>query len=274
MSETKHTQFSAPPPLAALLNLHGKTALVTGGAQGIGAAIVDRLAEAGARVMLTDLDATHAAVWADHQRALGRDVTAMQSDVSTKGEATRVVAATVAQYGGLDILVNNAGIFPFSPMLDTDEAFWDRVMAVNERATFFHAQAAARQMSGKGHGGVIVNVSSIDALHPTGNLVHYDTSKGGVGMMTRSMALELGHLAIRVNAVAPGSVQTPGAASAMTGLSAEQMAAVGTAFNARVPLGRAGHVDEIARVVLFLASDLAAYVTGVTVVADGGYLLS
>ena len=268
------TSHPSPTPIASLLQLHGKVALVTGGAQGIGAAIVDRLAEAGAHVMLTDLDPTHAAVWADHQCALGRNVHALQSDVSAPGEAARVVAATVAQFGSLDILVNNAGIFPFSPMLDTDEALWDRVMAVNERATFFHAQAAARQMVTQGRGGVIINVSSIDALHPTGNLVHYDTSKGGVGMMTRSMALELGRLGIRVNAVAPGSIQTPGAAGMVAGMTPEQMVALGAAFTARVPLGRAGVGDDIARVALFLASDLSAYVTGVTIVADGGYLLS
>jgi NAD(P)-dependent dehydrogenase (short-subunit alcohol dehydrogenase family) len=180
-------------------------------------------------------------------------------------------------YGRVDILVNNAGIFPFAPALELTERMWDRVLEVNLKGTFFCAQAAAQQMVTAGKGGRIVNIASIDALHPTGALVHYDASKGGVAMMTKSLAKEFGPYGITVNAIAPGSIATPGASSATVatvatqGANVEEMTA---AFLARIPLGRTGQPDDIATATLFLASDAASYVTGSLLVVDGGYLLS
>jgi NAD(P)-dependent dehydrogenase (short-subunit alcohol dehydrogenase family) len=181
----------------------------------------------------------------------------------------------------VDILVNNAGVFPFAPVLEVTEALWDRVLNVNLRGAFFCAQAAARQMAQAGRGGRIINIASIDALHPTGALTHYDTSKGGMVMMTKSLAKELGPYGITVNAIAPGSIATPGAAAATASASAASTANLDdggedlmAAFLARIPLGRVGQPDDIATAALFLASDAASYITGSLLVVDGGYLLS
>ncbi|HSQ61975.1 MAG TPA: SDR family oxidoreductase, partial [Polyangiaceae bacterium] len=174
-----------------------------------------------------------------------------------------------------DILVNNAGIFPPAPALDLSEATWDRVLSVNLKGAFFLAQAVAQQMIRQGDGGAIVNIASIDALHPTGRLAHYDTSKAGLVMMTRSLAFELGPNRIRVNAVAPGVIQTPGADAALAVLAGSgSPGQLKSKFVSRIPLGRLGTPDDVARAVLFLVSEAADYITGSTLVVDGGFLLS
>jgi len=263
-----------------LFDLSGKVAIVTGAAMGIGKAIADRLSEAGASIMITDINIEAAQKTVKELKAMGRKVEALQADASQVASASQAVKATLDAFGGLDILVNNAGVFPFSPMLSTTEALWDKVLDINLKGLFFFTQAAAKVMVEKGRGGKIVNIASIDGLHPTGNLVHYDASKGGVVMATRSMAVELGPHQIQVNAVAPGGIDTPGAsASSATmiqaaGLTPEQLKAMGDAFIQRIPLRRQGLPDDIARVALFLASPAADYITGETIVVDGGYLLS
>jgi 2-deoxy-D-gluconate 3-dehydrogenase len=263
-----------------LFDLNGKVALVTGAAMGIGQAIANRLSEAGASVMITDINLEAAQKTAKELKALGRKVDVLQADASQVASAAQAVKATIEEFGGLDILVNNAGIFPFSSMLLTGEALWDKVLDTNLKGLFFFTQAAAKVMVDKGKGGKIVNIASIDALHPTGNLVHYDASKGGVVMATKSMALELGPHQICVNAIAPGGIDTPGASNSsatMTqaaGLKPEQLKAMSEAFIQRIPLRRQGVPDDIARAVLFLASSAADYITGETLVVDGGYLLS
>jgi 2-deoxy-D-gluconate 3-dehydrogenase len=192
----------------------------------------------------------------------------------------RMVQQTADTFGQVDILVNNAGIFPFAPALEITKELWDRVLGVNLKGAFFCAQAAARQMAQAGRGGRIINIASIDALHPTGALTHYDASKGGVVMMTKALAKEFGPHGITVNAIAPGSITTPGAAAATGASSPESTGASGggedlmAAFLARIPLGRMGQPDDIAIAVLFLASDAASYITGSLLVVDGGYLLS
>ena len=261
--------------IAELYDLRNKVALVTGGAMGIGAQIAERLAQAGACVAIADIDAERASRTAERVRLAGSIGKSFGCDVARPDELRRSMQAVVAALGRVDILVNNAGIFPAAPALDITESSWDRVLGVNLKGAFFLSQLAAQQMIAQGDGGCIVNIASIDGLHPTGHLAHYDASKGGLVMLTRSLAFELGPRRIRVNAVAPGAIQTPGAEAAMGALagpgSTTQMK---SQFVSRIPLGRMGDPDDIARAVLFLASPAAAYVTGTTLVVDGGYLLS
>ncbi|MFI5274732.1 MAG: SDR family NAD(P)-dependent oxidoreductase [Ktedonobacterales bacterium] len=270
--DTHEVGATALPSIAQLFDLSGKTAIVTGAALGIGQAIARRLAEAGAAVVIADikLDAAQATATAIADR--GGQALAMHADASAVEDTQAAVRQAVERFGHLDILVNNAGIFPFAAALELTEAQWDRVLDVNLKGTFFFAQAAAQQMIAQGTGGAIINIASIDGLHPTGSLAHYDASKGGVIMVTKSLAKELGPRGIRVNAIAPGGIQTPGVATA----SAPRAATGGeqtSDFMAHIPLGRIGQPDEIATVALFLASPAASYMTGSLIVADGGYLL-
>lgn len=265
------------PSVAKFFDLKGKSAIVTGGALGIGQAIALRLAEAGATITISDvnLDAANATV--EQIRAQGGKSQAVLADAASVADAKRVVEMTLAVFGSIDILVNNAGIFPFSPATQTTEDQWDQVLGVNLKGAFFYSQAAAQKMIEAGRSGKIIMIASIDALRPTGNLAHYDASKAGMLMLTKSLALEFGRHKINVNAIAPGGIQTPGvqsqaaAITKATGMSPEQMS---KSFVSRIPLGRMGEPDDIAKVVLFLASAAADYMTGSLLVVDGGYLLS
>jgi 2-deoxy-D-gluconate 3-dehydrogenase len=265
--------------IAQLFNLTGSTALVTGGALGIGKAIVDRLSEAGAAVVIADINEKDSLETVAQLQRSGRKVSFIKTDIRNLAEIQAAVDFTVKQYGSLDILVNNAGIFPFSPALYIDEENWDRVLDINLKGAFFMAQKAAAKMLEGGKGGKIINLASIDAFHPTGNLVHYDASKGGIVMLTKSLALEWSKSSITVNGIAPGGIKTPGVqqtSASMTkaaGLTPEQGAAMSKSFTAHIPLGRQGEADEIATVALFLASPAASYITGEIIVVDGGYLL-
>lgn len=261
-------------PLDELFRLRGQVAIVTGAAKGIGLAVAARLAEAGAAVVLSDVDDAGLATAAQDLRKRDFRVETVHADASIPEDAKRVVAHAMSTFGRLDCLVNNAGIFPFAAALDVTPELWERVVRTNLSGAFFFAQAAAREMRSAGRG-TIVNIASIDALHPTGALAHYDASKGGMLMLTRSLALELGPLGIRVNTVCPGSIDTPGARAA-TGVAAPSasQADLSKAFLARVPLKRTGTPDDIATAALFLATEASSYVTGATLVVDGGYLLS
>ncbi len=263
--------------LAQLFDLRGKVAVVTGGAMGIGQGIALRLAEAGAAVIIADINLEAAQQTANMIVAKDGKAKAVRADASSQQDAEKVMGEANATFGRLDILVNNAGIFPMSPVLETSPELWQKVIGVNLNGTFYYAQAAARAMIAQGHSGRIVNIASIDALHPTGNLVHYDASKGGVAMMTKSLALELGRHGITVNAIAPGAIDTPGAratTAAPAGQAAPSEVDIMAAFLARIPLGRQGVPDDIAKAALFLASAAADYITGSLLVVDGGYLLS
>ncbi len=254
------------PSIAQLFDLTGKVAIVTGAAMGIGRGIALRLAEAGAAVVIADISPSAAEETVSQIRSAGGKAKAVKVDVASVADAIRTIEETVQAFGRLDILVNNAGIFPFAPALEVSEALWDKVLAINLKGMFFFTQAAAREMIREGHAGKIINIASIDAFHPTGNLVHYDSSKGGVVMMTKSLALELGPQNINVNAIAPGAIQTPGASG--PAISDEVI----QAFAARIPLHRMGVPDDIARAALFLASAASDYMTGSVVVVDGGFL--
>jgi 2-dehydro-3-deoxy-D-gluconate 5-dehydrogenase len=254
------------PSIAQLFDLTGKAAIVTGGAMGIGQGIALRLAEAGAGVMVTDINLEAATNTVNQIRSKGGKAEAIKADASSVADAKRTVQETVRAFGRLDIIVNNAGIYPFAPALQMNEELWDKVLDINLKGLFFYSQAAAQEMMNEGHGGKIINIASIDALHPTGNLVHYDASKGGVVMVTKALALELGPHNITVNAIAPGGIQTPGAGGPVTSDEFVQ------AFIARIPMRRMGVPDDIAKVVFFLASGASDYMTGSLVVVDGGVL--
>ncbi len=182
-----------------LFDFRGKVAVVTGGAAGIGEGIARRLAAQNASVVVADVDEAKGRATSQAIASLGPGRPLfVRTDVSDPAAARELVATTVHERGRLDLLVNNAGIFPFAPALDVTPELWDRVININLRGTFFLTQAAARQMKAQGSGGSVVNIASVDAMHPTGQLSPYDASKGGVRMLTRSLAVELAPLGIRV----------------------------------------------------------------------------
>ena len=263
-------------PIVELFDLSGKGAIVTGGAMGIGKAIALRLAEAGASVMIADVDLEAASQTVEEIQARGGKAQAAKADAGSSTDAKKVTEETVRAFGRLDILVNNAGVYPPCSVLDMSEEIWDRVLNINLKGIFFYSQAAAQQMIKAGHGGKVINIASLEALHPTPMLSHYDASKGGVLMATKALALELAPHGILVNAVAPGIIRTPGLEVLMASLipTGEAFEDLMQNIMPRVPLGRTGTPDDIARVVLFLASAAADYMTGDLVVVDGGYLLS
>lgn len=230
---------------------------MTGGARGIGAAVARRLAEAGARVVVADLDPSGAAPEGCSSY--------VRCDVTDSGQ----LAAAVQEAAGgesLQILVNNAGIFPTTGPIDAvEDAFVSRMLDVNVRAQYSAAREAARHMV---HGGSIVNLASIAGIRGGANITAYSTSKAAVMGLTRAFANELGPRGIRVNAIAPGIIDTPGVQDQLAPLKSGGLD-MGKAIAAN-PLGIAGHPDHIARAALFLCSDLAAFVTGQVLVVDGG----
>jgi 2-deoxy-D-gluconate 3-dehydrogenase len=262
--------------LVELVDLAGKAALVTGAAQGFGFACARRLSEAGASVLLTDRRPDTLERAAERLASEGRTVGSAVGDVSVAGDVDRLVAECVLRFGRLDILVNNAGAYSNFTIEKLPLEELARVLAVNVEGAFYCAQQAARQMIVQGDGGAIVNITSIDALHPTSRgMSHYTTSKHALWGLTKCLALELGPHGIRTNAIAPGPSLTEGVVEyiregAPEGIDVE---AQWEEAAKRVPMRRWAEPDEIGRVALFLASDLASYVNGAQIVADGGYLL-
>jgi 2-deoxy-D-gluconate 3-dehydrogenase len=260
------TAIETPTPVAQLMDLRGRTAVVTGGAMGIGQAIVRRLHEAGANVVIADLDASGETLASELNGSRAHSAVALHADVSLELDAHRAVTAAVEHFGHLDILVNNAGIYPNHPFLDMKPALFRRVLEVNLTGLFLTTQAAAERMIEQGRGGRIINITSIDALHPSMvGLAHYDASKHGAWGFTKNIALELAPHGIWVNAIAPGGIATPG-----VGDMDQDMI---RGFEQTIPMRRMGTPDEIARATLFLASDLSSYMTGSQIVVDGGKLL-
>lgn len=260
--------------LQELLNFKDRAAIVTGGAKGIGQGIAYRLAEAGAKVLVADLDEATAQQTAKELTGKGWIAEAVKTDVSNEEEVMNMITACQQKFGSVDILVNNAGIYPPAPLAQMTEEQFEKVMHVNLRSVFLTTKYAVEIMKQKG-GGKIINITSIDALHPSMvGLAHYDASKHGMWGFTKNSALELAEHKIWVNAIAPGGIATPGVAAMSQGVSAEQMAAQTKAFMAKIPMHRMGEPDEIGMVALFLASDMSSYMTGEQIVVDGGALLS
>lgn len=249
-----------------LISLEGRTAVITGGGRGIGYAIARRFIEADARVVVADIDRERASQAANQ---LGTDhAVATGVDVTDRASVTALADLAVARTGGIDIWVNNAGIYPDDALFDIHDDQWDRVLNVNLRGTYLGAREAATRMIARRTGGVIINISTAPAYVREG-APHYVASKQGVVALTRRMGAELGAYGIRVLALAPTVILTPGMEESadeggweLGGL-AEQM-------SRELPLGRAGVPDDVARVALFCASDLAAMMTGCEVRVDGG----
>jgi NAD(P)-dependent dehydrogenase (short-subunit alcohol dehydrogenase family) len=253
-----------------LVDLTGRRAVVTGAGRGIGAQIAWRLAEAGAHVIVGDLDKLVAdEVSGRLQQQFGDRAMSRQLDVTDTATLADAADAAVQSWGGLDIWVNNAGIFPTTgPISEATDEHFDLLMRVNTRGTFAGAREAARVM---GEGGVIVNLASTAAFHTNRGISAYIASKSAVVGLTRSLALEFAAQHIRVLGVAPSGVETPGVAEQMAGL-----AAAGIDVRQRMsanPIGRAAHPDDIARVVLFCCTPLAGLMTGSTLLADAGTTL-
>jgi len=247
-----------------LIDLTGKTAIVTGGARGIGKAIVLRLAGAGADVAVSDIDLAGAEAVAAEVQAMGRKSLAMKGDVSKLAEAEALIEGTLAAWGHLDILVNNAGITRDGLLVRMEEAQWDSVIAVNLKGTFNGVKAAARVMM-KQHAGKIINIASVVGVMGNAGQANYAASKAGVIGLTKSAAKELGGRNIQVNAVAPGYIETD--------MTKDLPQSARESFLTLIPLKRPGTAQDVADIVLFLASPLADYVTGQVLHADGGMVM-
>ncbi len=241
--------------------------VVTGGNSGIGEAIVLAAATEGASVVIDYVahpDETAGLV--RRVEAAGGHAIGVQADVSKADDLHSMVTKAVETYGRLDVLINNAGIETRTSLLDTSEADFEKVIAVNLKSAFFGTKFAAQQFISQGDGGLILNISSVHEDWPMPGNIAYCVSKGGTRMLTRTAGVELGEHGIRVVNIAPGAVSTP------INTSTENDPAKMKKLNASIPLGRMAKAGEIADVVVFLASGKAAYMTATTVVVDGGIM--
>jgi 3-oxoacyl-[acyl-carrier protein] reductase len=245
------------------MRLENRVALITGGASGFGKGIAETFAREGARIAVADIDYAGARKVA---ASISNKALAIACDVSKRADVRAAVEATVEAFGTIDILVNNAGTSHVrGPMLEVDEAEFDRLMAVNVKSVFLFAHAVVPLMRKK-KSGVIINIGSTAGIRPRPGLTWYNASKGAVNLLSKSMAVELAPDGIRVCAVAPVMAETPLLPTFMGGDSPELRAQ----FKATIPLGRFAGIADVARATLFLASDEAAFLTGNVLEVDGG----
>jgi glucose 1-dehydrogenase len=251
------------------MKLTDKTAIITGGAQGIGLATAERFLNEGANVVIADIDDK---CGLEVEKRLNKNGTVkyIHCNVGQKLDIHNLIAKTLDEYDSIDILVNNAGTIIGADFLDISEEDFDHVLNINLKGSFLCAQAVARQMveqvkNGR-EAGTVINMSSVNAVFAIANQVPYSVSKGGINQLTKVMALSLAQYNIRVNAIGPGSIMTKILESVATDEEARQK------ILSRTPLGRIGDPEEIASIAAFLASDDASYITGQTIYADGGRL--
>jgi NAD(P)-dependent dehydrogenase (short-subunit alcohol dehydrogenase family) len=256
--------------LADLVSLKGRAAVVTGGAQGLGKAMARRLAEAGASVLIGDLKVEQAeAAAAELASRYGGKVVATRLDVTDTGSVVAAAELAERELGGIDVWVNNAGLYPNITLLEMTDEVWDQVMAVNLRGVFASCREAARRMIAAGKGGVLINVVSTAGFSGVAPGVSaYVASKHGVRGLNRQLAIELAPHGIRVLGVAPTFCETEGNMAALAELPERVRSEIASTLTSR--LGRVGVPDDIARVVLFAASDLALFMTGSTILVDAG----
>ena len=254
----------------SLLGLEGKVALVTGGGQGIGRGCAAMLAQAGCDVAIADVSKEHAAETAKEVEALGRRAAAIEADVRTNQGIETMLEGAISSLGGLDICINNVGGLvghPPTPFLENTTEFYDDIVTNNLRATFFCCQAEAKSMIARGVAGSIINISSVAGIRATMNIAPYGAAKAGIINLTQVVALELAPHGIRVNAIAPGTTATE--------RYAERYKEGGFSdVEAANPLKRLAQPQDLGGAAVYLASDLARYVTGVVIVVDGGISLA
>ena len=247
------------------MELAGKSAIVTGGAAGLGKALATALAERGVAVAVTDVRDDHARETAQELAARGLNAAAFPVDVSNDAQVKDLIEEVVKTFGALDILVNNAGIAQRHSVLDMTEEEWDSIMAVNLKGAFLCARAAARSMVDRGRGGRIINIVSTAAENARVNAAAYCASKAGLIQLTRVLAMELGPHGITANAVGPGMTDTGSA------LKPPPTEAYRRSFVNEVPLARPGRASDVSQAVAFLASPGAEYISGQVLYVDGGY---
>lgn len=275
LEKTEKINLSLKEELSSLneiASLKGRKTLISGAASGIGRSIAIRFAEAGSDLILVDIDEKGLNEVKEKTQLNGNTVLTLCSDLSGK-DSVRDLWEKISP-DAPDIIINNAGIYPFKDYLEIDRNFYENTLEVNLNSVFWMCQNFIRKRGSRG--GVIINISSIEALIPfKEDMAHYSVSKAGVMALTRSLARDYGRKGFRVNCVLPGAIRTPGTESlvkkAITKMQLK-LIRTGINFNSRLTLGRWGKPDEVAKVVLFIASDMASYVQGTMIPVDGGFL--